>query len=106
MTRFPITIKGILDSDPVRRIGRNDFDREFREFLKQGVFSKNEELEFIRRTESITGGLDEGRDQVRVGDMLFERRVNRWSLDTLYMQYTSGKEKGVKYEKKAKKGSE
>jgi hypothetical protein len=86
MCNFPVTVKGVLDRDPVYRVGRREFPKVFDQFLREGVFSANEELEYIRKTAKLT---DSGRSVQRVGDMLFRKTDRGWLLDTLYMQYTS-----------------
>jgi hypothetical protein len=86
MCNFPVTVKGVLDRDPVYRVGRRDFPRVFHQFLREGVFSPNEEFEFIRKTTTLA---DDGRPARRVGDMIFRRTDRGWLLDTFYMEYTS-----------------
>jgi hypothetical protein len=89
LTNFPLTLKGELDRDPIRRVGRREFPRIFDRFLKEGVFSPNEQVEFIRKTTTIQTAAD-SEDKRRVGDMVFKKTGKAWRLDTLYMQYTSG----------------
>ena len=85
MCNFPVTVRGELDSDPVYRVGRRDFPKMFGQFLREGVFSPNEELNFIRKA---TGLEDDGRPARRVDDMIFRKTHKGWLLDTFYMQYT------------------
>jgi hypothetical protein len=86
MCHFPVTVKGVLDRDPVYHVSRQKFSRFFDRFLREGVFSPNEELEFIRKTPTL---VDDGRPARRVDDMIFRRTDKGWLLDTFYMQYTS-----------------
>jgi hypothetical protein len=86
MCNFPVTVKGVLDSDPVYRIGRREFPKVFDRFLREGVFASNEELEFIRNS---TKFVDDGRSARRVDEMIFRKTAKGWLLDTFYMQYTS-----------------
>jgi hypothetical protein len=88
LTSFPLTIRGELDRDPVRRVRRREFQKVFDGFLKEGVFSRNEQMEFIRKTITIQSGEDSLAAR-RVGDMIFRKTVKGWRLDTLYMQYNS-----------------
>jgi hypothetical protein len=85
LTSFPLTIRGELDRDPIRRVSRRDFPKIFDRFLKQGVFSPNEQLEFIRNTTTIDTAVDSG-GICRIGDMIFKKAAAGWRLDTLYMQ--------------------
>jgi hypothetical protein len=80
MTRFPLTVKGILDRDPVRLVDKREFANVFDEFLRQGVFSENEELEFIRKTTAIPKQIGESLDERRVGDMVFKKTDRGWLL--------------------------
>lgn len=86
MCNFPVTVKGVLDHDPVYQVDRRKFPKVFDQFLREGVFSANEELEYIKKTSKLT---DDGRPLRRVGDMLFRKTDRGWLLDALYMQYTS-----------------
>jgi hypothetical protein len=88
MCNFPITVRGELDGDPVFRVGRRDFPRIFAQYLKQGVFSANEELEFIRRTTAVPNEHHMSERVRRVGDMIFRNTDKGWLLDTLYLQST------------------
>jgi hypothetical protein len=87
LASFPLTVRGVLDRDPIRRVGRDEFPRIFDRFLKEGVFSANEQLEFIRRTTTV-GTAAHSRDNSRVGDMVFKKTASGWHLHTLYLQYT------------------
>jgi hypothetical protein len=85
LTSFPLTVRGELDGDPIQRVGRAKFSKIFDRFLKEGVFSPNEQLEFIRNTTTIDSAVSSG-DMCRIGDMIFKRTATGWRLNTLYMQ--------------------
>jgi|ERR1043166_2162435 len=86
MCNFPVTVKGVLDRDPVYRVNRGEFPRVFDQFLSEGVISPNEQLDFIRKTRTLA---DDGRPARRVGNMIFRRTPKGWLLHTFYMEYTS-----------------
>ncbi len=84
-TNFPLIVRGELDQDPIFRIDRGKFPIIFERFLKEGVFSPNEQLHVIRNTTTIKVDAN-SRDRCRIGDMVFKRTAKGWRLYTLYMQ--------------------
>ena len=85
LTSFPLTIRGELDRDPIRHASRSDFQKTFDRFLREGVFSSNEQFEIIRKTTTIeVSALC--KDTCRIGDMIFKKTAKGWRLNTLYMQ--------------------
>jgi hypothetical protein len=87
ITNFPLIVRGELDQDPIFRIDRSKFPTIFERFLKEGVFSPNEQLQVIRNTTTIKVDAN-SRDRCRIGDMVFKRTAKGWRLYTLYMQYS------------------
>jgi hypothetical protein len=88
LVSFPLIVKGVLDRDPIHRVGRREFPTIFDRFLKQGVFSPSEQLELIRRTATPPSTWAGSQHVRRVGDMIFEKTDQGWRLHTLYMEYS------------------
>jgi len=84
LTNFPLRVRGELDRDRTRRVDRREFSKVFDRFLREGVFSPHEQLDFIRKTTSIDMAAN-SRDTCRIGDMIFKRTSSGWRLHTLYM---------------------
>jgi hypothetical protein len=95
LTTFPLNVRGELDSAPIHQASRRQFSKIFDRFLRDGVFSANEQLEIIRKT-TTRHVAAECNDTCRVGDMIFKKTRKGWRLDTLYMQYPLEGEKGVR----------
>jgi hypothetical protein len=87
LTNFPLIVRGELHRDPILRIRRSEFPTVFQRFLKEGVFSPNEQLEVIRSNSTIQTAASSD-VTCRVGDMIFKKTDKGWRLHALYMQYS------------------
>lgn len=74
LTSFPLIVRGELDRDPVIRVGRSQFPKVFQRFLKEGVFSPNEQLEIIRSTTTPETAMSSD-VTCRIGDMILEKLI-------------------------------
>jgi hypothetical protein len=87
ITEFPLETRGPDDSDTIIEMDKKKFVPFFNAYLKQwsGLdLQGSTELDGIKKTESPTKN-DLGKDQVRMGDLIFERKVNGWRLIFAYL---------------------
>jgi hypothetical protein len=88
-TTFPLTVRGDLDDDPVRTIGRSQFPALVRSILKE--FAGDGEHATVREQVVATTSLNsrsfggsDGKDFFGVGPMNFQRVGGRWRLTVAY----------------------
>lgn len=72
LTNFPLIVRGELHREPILRIRRSEFPTVFQRFLKEGVFSPNEQLEVIRSNSTIQTAASSD-VTCRVGDMILKK---------------------------------
>jgi hypothetical protein len=93
MTRFPLTVRGVSDNDPVKHVGKKAFPGVFRRILVQPVtivsgdnFVTETMLEILQKKEQLQPRDYLTREQIRVEQLLFQRINGRWLLTTAYLE--------------------
>jgi hypothetical protein len=93
MTRFPLTVRGVSDNDPVKHVGKKAFPGVFRRILVQPVtvlsgekFVTETMLEILQKKERLQPKDYLTREQIRVEQLLFQRINGRWLLTTAYLE--------------------
>jgi hypothetical protein len=92
MTRFPLKVRGELDSDPVRHVARRElqiiFDRVLTADSGTSARERISNRLLVERTESLVGtvrGVAVSADTARVGPFSFRRGSNGWQLEQIYL---------------------
>jgi hypothetical protein len=86
-TEFPLETRGPNDDDTTIEFNRARFVPFFKVYLKQwsGLdLHGSTELDGIKKTE-LPKKTDYGKDQARMGDLLFEKKVKGWRLIFAYL---------------------
>jgi hypothetical protein len=93
MTRFPLTVRGVSDNDPVKHVGKKAFIGVFRKILVQAVtvvsgdkFVTETMLDILQKKEQLQPRDYLTKEQIRVEQFLFQRINGRWLLTTAYLE--------------------
>ncbi len=96
ITKFPLTVRGYEDSDPIIKISKSDFWSIFNVFLNTGggVLDINNlddiatnNLDFIKRSSNAENTLryEQNSNYHQIGDNVFEKIEGKWMLTLIYL---------------------
>lgn len=93
MTRFPLWVRGVVDSDPVMYYGRKDFPLIWRRLLDQQVVSSDNDqvevktmLQVLREKKWIRPKDLQSPSIMRVELFRFEKVKDRWRMTRCYLE--------------------
>ena len=102
ITRFPLTVKGYEDDDPIIKISKSEFWSVFNEFLNTGggVLDINDlddmatnNMDFIKRSPNAENTLryyEQNSNYHQIGDNVFEIIDGKWMLTLIYLDTKNG----------------
>lgn len=90
LVRFPLTVRGSLDSDPAQRIGAAELAPVLHQLLEANVgtlAAPRTTRAWLQRTPSLeAGALAPGGQEARVGPFAFAYTADGWRLVLLYLE--------------------
>lgn len=96
ITKFPLTVRGHEDGDPILKISKSDFWNIFNVFLNTGggVLDINNlddiatnNMDFIKRSPNAENTLryEQNSNYHHIGDNVFEKIDGKWMLTLIYL---------------------
>jgi hypothetical protein len=98
-TKFPLIVKGTLDSDPIKKFNRDKFQFVFKNYLKQdNANMSGTDLDDIQSKKVISNSdfKDAVKNEIRISDMVFEKVKGSWKLILLYINTEFQEENKIK----------
>ena len=96
ITKFPLTVKGYEDDDPIMKISKSDFWSVFNVFLNTGggILDINDlddiatnNMDFIKRSPNAENTLryEQNSNYHQIGDNVFDKIEGKWMLTLIYL---------------------
>jgi hypothetical protein len=99
LSKFPLIVKGTLDSDPIKKFNHDKFQFVFKNYLKQDNSDMSgTDLDDIRNKKTISDADFKGgaKNYMRISDMVFEKIKGNWELVLLYINTEFQEENKIK----------